>query len=101
MRNRPVLQMVVVAVIGIVILIPVALIIPWFPTEASTQAANIHTLYDVLLIATVPIAVIVLTVVGFSDLEVPDAARARRRWTDRRSTGTRGSRSCGRSSRRS
>jgi cytochrome c oxidase subunit 2 len=58
--------MVVVAVIGIVILIPVALIIPWFPTEASTQAANFHTLYYVLLIATVPIAVIVLTVVGFS-----------------------------------
>jgi cytochrome c oxidase subunit 2 len=58
--------MVVVAVIGCVILIPIALVIPWFPTEASTQAGNIHTLYDVLLIASVPIAVVVLTVVGFS-----------------------------------
>jgi cytochrome c oxidase subunit 2 len=58
--------MAVVAAIGIVIGIPLALIVPWFPAEGSTQAANIHTLYDVLLIASVPIAVVVLTVVGFS-----------------------------------
>jgi cytochrome c oxidase subunit 2 len=58
--------MLVVAVIGAVILIPLALIVPWFPTEASSQAGNIHTLYDVLLIVSVPIFVIVLTVVGFS-----------------------------------
>jgi cytochrome c oxidase subunit 2 len=58
--------MAIVAVIGIVVFIPIALVIPWFPTEASTQAGNIHTLYDVLLIASVPIGVVVLTVVGFS-----------------------------------
>src|SRR5436305_7479348 len=58
--------MVVVAVIATIILIPIALVLPWFPTKASTQAGNIHTLYDVLLIASVPIAVVVLTVVGFS-----------------------------------
>src|SRR5579859_6230950 len=58
--------MVVVAIISAAILIPLALIVPWFPTEASKQAGNIHTLYDVLLIATVPIFVIVTTIVGFS-----------------------------------
>jgi cytochrome c oxidase subunit 2 len=58
--------MVVAALVGIAVLLTLALIVPWFPAKASTQAGNIHTLYDVLLIASVPIFVIVLTVVGFS-----------------------------------
>ena len=66
MRNRPILQMVAIVVVGSAILIPVALIIPWFPRDASRQASNIHTLYDVLLIATVPIFVLVETVVLYS-----------------------------------
>ncbi len=66
MRNRPILQMVVIGVIGIAIGIPVALVIPWFPTGASKQAAHVRTLYDVLLIASVPIFVLVETVVVFS-----------------------------------
>lgn len=66
MRNRPLLQMIVVGVIGCAILIPIALLIPWFPTEASRQAGNIHTLYYVLLIASIPIFVLVETVVVFS-----------------------------------
>ncbi len=66
MRNRPVLQMVVIGVIATAIGIPIALIIPWFPTEASKQAGNVRTLYDVLLIASVPIFVLVETVVLFS-----------------------------------
>ncbi len=66
MRNRPVLQMVAIGVIGVAILIPLALIVPWFPTQGSRQAGNVRTLYDVLLIASVPIFVIVLTVVAFS-----------------------------------
>jgi cytochrome c oxidase subunit 2 len=61
-----VLQIVVVVVIGSAILIPLTLIVPWFPAKASAQAGRIHTLYDVLLIATVPIFVLVLTVVGYS-----------------------------------
>ena len=40
--------------------------LPWFPTNASKQAGNIRTLYDVLLIVTIPIFVLVVTVVGFS-----------------------------------
>ena len=59
-------QMVVLGVIATVILIPLALIIPWFPTKASTQAGNAHTLYDVLLIASVPMFVLVETVVLYS-----------------------------------
>jgi len=58
--------MVVMVVIGSAILIPLTLIIPWFPAKASTQAKNVHTLYDVLLIATVPIFVLVETVVIYS-----------------------------------
>jgi cytochrome c oxidase subunit II len=52
--------------IAIVIGIPVALSIPWFPADASTQAHNIHTLYDVLLIVSVPIFVLVETVILYS-----------------------------------
>jgi cytochrome c oxidase subunit II len=65
-RNRPILQMVVIGVIACAIGIPVALAIPWFPTDASRQAHNIRTLYDVLLIASVPVFVLVETVVLFS-----------------------------------
>ncbi|HEY1508884.1 MAG TPA: cytochrome c oxidase subunit II [Solirubrobacteraceae bacterium] len=66
MRNRPILQMVVIGVIASAIGIPIALAIPWFPTDASRQAHNVRTLYDVLLIASVPIFVLVETVVLFS-----------------------------------
>jgi cytochrome c oxidase subunit II len=65
-RNRPLLQMVVIGVVAIAIGIPVALIIPWFPAAGGRQANNVHTLYDVLLIASVPIFVLVETVVLFS-----------------------------------
>src|SRR6266513_2233788 len=58
--------MVVIGVIATAIGIPLALIIPWFPTDASKQASNVRTLYDVLLIASVPIFVLVETVVLFS-----------------------------------
>ena len=66
MRKHPLLQMLVIGVIATAILIPVALIIPWFPTDASKQASNTRTLYDVLLIASVPIFVLVETVVLYS-----------------------------------
>ena len=42
------------------------MIIPWFPANASRQANNVRTLYDVLLIVSVPIFVLVETVVLFS-----------------------------------
>jgi len=58
--------MVIFGVVFAAILIVIALLIPWFPTEASKQAGNIHTLYDVLLFASIPIFALVETVVVFS-----------------------------------
>jgi cytochrome c oxidase subunit 2 len=65
-RKHPLLQMLVIGAVAVAIGIPVALIIPWWPTDASSQASNIHTLYDVLLIVSVPIFVLVETVVLYS-----------------------------------
>ena len=58
--------MVAIGVIATAIWIPIARIIPWFPPKGSIQAGNIRTLYYVLIIATVPIFVLVETVVLFS-----------------------------------
>ena len=66
MRKHPLLQMAAIGAVAIVIGIPVALAIPWFPSSGSTQSDNIRTLYDVLLIVSVPIFVLVETVVLYS-----------------------------------
>jgi cytochrome c oxidase subunit 2 len=58
--------MAVIGVVATAVGIVIALSIHWFPTDASTQAHNVRTLYDVLLIVSVPIFVLVITVVGFS-----------------------------------
>jgi cytochrome c oxidase subunit 2 len=58
--------MVLIGVVGLAILIPIALVIPWFPSNASKQAGNVRTLYKVLLLTTIPIFVLVETVVVFS-----------------------------------
>jgi cytochrome c oxidase subunit II len=58
--------MLVIGLIATAIGIPIALLIPWFPANGSRQADNVRTLYDVLLIASVPIFVLVETVVLFS-----------------------------------
>ncbi len=77
-----------------------ALLIDWFPVDASKQAEPIDTLYDVLMIVSVPVFVLVV-----SSCSTPSGssacARARRTRTGRRSTATPGSRSSGRRSRRS
>jgi cytochrome c oxidase subunit 2 len=65
-RKNPLAQMVAIGVIAVAIGIPVALSIPWFPADASSQASNVRTLYDVLLIVSVPIFVLVETVVLYS-----------------------------------
>jgi cytochrome c oxidase subunit 2 len=66
LRNRTVVQMVIAGVIATAVLIVIALLIPWFPPKASTQAGNTQTLYKVLVIVSVPIFVLVETVVVFS-----------------------------------
>src|SRR4051795_11019616 len=67
-RKRTVQQMVVVGVIATALGIALGLAINWFPPAASTQADKIDTLWDVLLIASVPVFVLVTTVIGFSVL---------------------------------
>jgi cytochrome c oxidase subunit 2 len=46
--------------------IAIALAIPWFPTSAAGSAHKIDTVYDVLLICSVPIFVLVMTVAIYS-----------------------------------
>ena len=66
MPKRPLTQMLIIGGIVVVIGIPVALIIPWFPSDGSVQSSNVRTLYDVLLIVSVPIFALVETVVVYS-----------------------------------
>ena len=67
-RNEPIpfVQMVVVALIASALGIAAGLAIQWFPTPASTQAGPIDHLYDVLIWSSVPVFVLVTTVVLFS-----------------------------------
>jgi cytochrome c oxidase subunit 2 len=58
--------MLLIGAVASAIGIALALAIDWFPTQASTQAKKIDDLFDVLLIASVPIFVLVEVVVLFS-----------------------------------
>src|SRR3954453_14046539 len=59
----PVGQMLGIGAIASALGVALALIINWFPVGASTQAHAIDTLWDVLLIVSVPIFVLVVTIV--------------------------------------
>jgi cytochrome c oxidase subunit 2 len=65
-RKNTIFQMVVFGVVLTAVSLAIVLSLPWFPALASTQAKRIHTLYNVLLIASAPIFSIVVTVVVFS-----------------------------------
>lgn len=60
MRRHPVALMVGVGLVASAIGIALALIIDWFPTDAAKQAGPIDTLYDVLMIISVPVFVLVV-----------------------------------------
>src|SRR3954453_23339408 len=66
--RRTAAQMITVGLIASVLGIAAGLLINWFPPAASTQADKIDTLWDVLIIASVPVFVLVTTVIGFSIL---------------------------------
>ena len=66
LRRRPLLGMAVLSLTATAIGIAIVLRIDWFPTQASSAAGKIDTLYDVLLIASVPIFVLVMSVVTYS-----------------------------------
>src|SRR3954466_9291073 len=66
--RRTAAQMVGVGLIASVVGVIAGLLIHWFPPASSTQADKIDTLWDVLIIASVPVFVLVTTVIGFSVL---------------------------------
>src|SRR3954454_7608674 len=59
-------EAIVVGVVASAVGIAAGLLIHWFPTQASTQAGPIDTLWDVLLIVSIPVFVIVACVVLYS-----------------------------------
>jgi cytochrome c oxidase subunit 2 len=65
-KRIPYVQIVVVALIASALGIAAGLAIHWFPTAASTQAGPIDHLYHVLIFASVPIFVTVVTIVLFT-----------------------------------
>ncbi|HTB69758.1 MAG TPA: cytochrome c oxidase subunit II [Solirubrobacteraceae bacterium] len=62
-RQRSLIYTIVAAVIATAIGIALSFAIHWFPAQASTQARNTDRLYHVLVIASVPIFVLVVTVI--------------------------------------
>ena len=64
--QRSIVLTVVAAVVATAIGIALSYWIDWFPAQASTQAHNTDLLYHVLVIASIPIMVVVVTVVLFS-----------------------------------
>jgi cytochrome c oxidase subunit II len=66
MSRRSIVGTIVAALIATAIGIVLSYVIHWFPVQASTQAHETDTLYHVLVIASVPIFVLVVTVILFS-----------------------------------
>ena len=62
-RRRPLIFTIVAAVLAVAIGITLSYVIHWFPAPAATQARNTDELYHVLVIATIPIFVLVTTVI--------------------------------------
>ena len=66
MRKNPLAQMIAMAVVAMAILIAIALSIHWFPPQASTQSHQVDATYKVLLVASIPVFVLVESVVIFA-----------------------------------
>src|SRR5215217_4712820 len=64
--RRTAAQMIGVGLLASVLGVVAGLLIDWFPPAASTQADAIDTLWDVLIIASVPVFVLVTVVIAFS-----------------------------------
>jgi cytochrome c oxidase subunit 2 len=65
-RRHPIIPLIVIGAVASAIGIALALWIDWFPADAADQAAPIDTLYDVLMIVSVPIFVLVTTIILYS-----------------------------------
>ena len=64
--KSPLARMFIYGAIASVILLAISLSIDWFPQQGAAAAHKIDTLYDVLLIVSVPIFVLVMTVAIYS-----------------------------------
>src|SRR3954447_7519273 len=62
-RTAPLGPLIGIAVIASVLGIALGLLIDWFPVKASSQADDIDTFSDVLIIASVPFSVLVTSIV--------------------------------------
>ena len=65
-EKHPVARMIALGIVLSLIGIAIALLIDWFPVSAAGSADEIDTVYDVLLICSVPIFVLVMTVAIYS-----------------------------------
>jgi cytochrome c oxidase subunit 2 len=65
MSRRSIVGTTVAALVATAIGIVLSYVIKWFPVQASTQAHNTDTLYHVLVIASIPIFVLVVTVIFY------------------------------------
>jgi cytochrome c oxidase subunit 2 len=65
-ERHPVARMIALGVIAALIGIGITLLIDWFPAKGDTAADQIDTVYDVLLICSVPVFVLVMTIAIYS-----------------------------------
>ncbi|HEX2234278.1 MAG TPA: cytochrome c oxidase subunit II [Thermoleophilaceae bacterium] len=66
MRRHPLAQMIVISVLAAVAGTAVVLLMDWFPEQSSTAADDVDWLYDLLLIFSVPIFVLVMSIAIYS-----------------------------------
>ena len=63
---HPLARMFAIGILASIVGVAIALAIDWFPVSAASSTKQIDTLYDVLLIVSVPIFVLVMTVAIYS-----------------------------------
>src|SRR5215207_6613697 len=64
--KHPLMRMFLIGAIASAVGVAAGLAIDWFPTDATSSADEIDTLWDVLIIVSVPIFVLVMTVAIYS-----------------------------------
>jgi cytochrome c oxidase subunit II len=65
-EKHPIARMLGIGIVASVIGVAICLMIDWFPADASGAADQIDTVYDVLLICSVPVFVLVMTIAIYS-----------------------------------
>jgi cytochrome c oxidase subunit 2 len=61
-EKHPIAKMLAIGIVASAIGVAITLIMDWFPTPAAGAADDIDTVYDVLLICSVPVFVLVMTI---------------------------------------